>query len=94
MPEETEAFVATVSGRVQGVGFRYSARDKAIGFGLTGWVRNEWDGNVSVRAEGKRENLDRFLEWLRNGPPGAYVASVDFRWVKAHETYRTFSIEF
>ena len=93
IPEGTEAFTAQVSGRVQGVGFRYSARDKALRLGLTGWVSNEYDGTVSILAEGRRENLDRFLEWLRRGPPGAWVSAVDFRRVEPRGTYRTFSIE-
>jgi acylphosphatase len=93
IPEGIEAFTALVSGRVQGVGFRYSARDKAIRLGLTGWVRNEYDGTVSVLAEGPRAKLDHFLEWLRRGPPGAWVSAVDFRRIEPHGTYRTFSIE-
>jgi acylphosphatase len=73
IPEGIEAFTALVSGRVQGVGFRYSARDKAIRLGLTGWVRNEYDGTVSVLAEGPRAKLDHFSRMASQRPPWGLV---------------------
>ncbi|MDO4313474.1 MAG: acylphosphatase [Eubacteriales bacterium] len=62
-------------GRVQGVGFRYTARLAADSLGLTGWVKNEWDGTVSMEVQGRemlvnkllvRLNTDRFIrvEWV------------------------------
>lgn len=50
------------SGRVQGVGFRATVRDIARGFQVSGWVRNEADGSVSLAAEGVSAEIDRFLE--------------------------------
>ena len=67
---------ATVTGRVQGVGFRWFARDRAAALGLSGWVRNRADGSLEVLAEGPVEALDAFEEALRLGPPGAAVGSV------------------
>jgi acylphosphatase len=68
---------ATVHGRVQGVGFRFSARSKATRLGVAGWVRNDPSGTVSVLCEGPRNRVERFLEWLRQGPPSARVTKVN-----------------
>ena len=70
------AFYALVQGRVQGVGFRYSALREAERLKLSGWVRNSADGDVEIWAEGPPETLDLFFAWLRKGPPYARVDSV------------------
>ena len=86
------AIHAHVSGRVQGVGFRYSCRDEARRLGLSGWVRNEWNGDVEVWAEGGGEKLETFLLWLRRGPPGARVDSLDVE-KRPGAGYKGFGIE-
>ncbi|MCD7745906.1 MAG: acylphosphatase [Lachnospiraceae bacterium] len=53
-------------GRVQGVGFRYHAMWAARPLGLTGWVKNEWDGTVSMEVQGDRESINRMLEHLNS----------------------------
>jgi Acylphosphatases len=53
-------------GRVQGVGFRYSVRQTAKGFAVTGWVRNLHDGRVEMQATGEAEEVQAFLEAIRN----------------------------
>ena len=63
-------------GRVQGVGFRYRAAERAMDLGLTGWVRNLPDGSVEVEAQGPSEQLRQFLDWLGHGPPAARVSRV------------------
>ena len=65
-----------VSGRVQGVGFRYFVSEAALRDGLTGWVRNLPDGQVEARAEGDAEALDRLERHIRRGPPAARVVEV------------------
>jgi acylphosphatase len=65
-----------VSGRVQGVGFRYFAADAARREGLTGSVRNLDDGRVEAMAEGEAESVDRFERALRRGPSRARVEYV------------------
>jgi acylphosphatase len=66
-----------VSGRVQGVGFRYSTAIEAKRLGLVGWVRNRADGTVEVEAEGTDAAITDFLAWLDKGPPGASVLRVE-----------------
>jgi acylphosphatase len=91
-PLPPAAFHALVYGRVQGVGFRYSCYHEARRLGLTGWVRNKPDGNVEVWAEGNKEKLDLFLQWLRRGPPGARVDQVRYDICPPAGTYRIFEI--
>ncbi len=83
-----------VDGRVQGVGFRWSAVDAARRLGVTGWVRNLPDGRVEAMVEGPAGAVDRMVEWLRAGPRGARVTSVQV----AEEPYRgeftRFTIEY
>jgi acylphosphatase len=65
---------------VQGVGFRAFGAREARRLGVVGWIRNELDGNVSVVAEGEDSAVEAFLTWLKHGPPGARVVSVDADW--------------
>ena len=65
-----------VSGRVQGVGFRYSAVQAASSFGLKGYIRNESDGSVYIEAEGMEAGLELFLDWCRKGPGHGRVDKV------------------
>jgi len=62
-----------VSGRVQGVGFRYFAQEAASVEGISGWVRNLPDGRVEAFLEGDREAVDRVERQLRRGPRGARI---------------------
>ncbi len=65
-----------ISGRVQGVGFRYFAKDVADREGVTGWVRNLPDGRVEAQVEGEDEAVTRVERALRHGPGGARVQTV------------------
>ena len=66
-----------ISGRVQGVGFRYFTEAVAAREGLHGWVRNLPDGRVEAAAEGEADAVERFERAVRHGPPGARVDAVD-----------------
>ena len=77
MKGKDAAFFARVRGRVQGVGFRYSAIREAARLRLNGYVRNADDGAVEVWAEGSEENLALFLKWLNKGPQFSRVDKVD-----------------
>lgn len=65
-----------VSGKVQGVFFRASARNEALRLGLQGHARNLADGSVEVVASGDDMAMDQFEQWLRQGPPAARVDEV------------------
>lgn len=71
-----EYIQALIYGQVQGVGFRFHTRRKALSLQLEGWVRNLSDGSVEARGEGTTEGVAAFLEWLHQGPPGARVDRV------------------
>jgi acylphosphatase len=80
----TSSYRFTVSGQVQGVGYRYSAMAQARRLGLTGWVANRDDGAVEGLACGDDAVLAQFREWLQRGPPAARVARVE--WAPVAET--------
>ncbi|MEO5853603.1 MAG: acylphosphatase [Nocardioides sp.] len=75
----TCAVDVTVTGRVQGVAFRYHAQEQARRLGVTGWVRNEPDGSVVAHLEGEEEAVGSLVAWCREGPPYARVSGVDVR---------------
>jgi len=66
-----------VSGRVQGVGFRYLLEREAAVAGLAGWARNTAEGTVEAVLEGSPSAVEDVLQWMRHGPRGAVVVSVD-----------------
>lgn len=85
---------ATVTGRVQGVGYRYFVRREADRLGLTGYVRNAPDGQtVEVVAEGEERALASLEEALRRGPGSARVTRVDAQLGAATGTFSRFSVE-
>ena len=83
---------ATVEGRVQGVGFRNFVYDNANRLGLMGWVRNSWDGNVEVLAEGERGSLEKLLGKLNRGPQSSFVLKVTPEWQEATGEFSHFSV--
>jgi acylphosphatase len=66
----------TISGRVQGVGFRWALRAQASALGLAGWVRNRRDGSVEAVLGGPPAALEALIAWAQRGPPGARVDRV------------------
>ena len=84
---------AFVSGRVQGVGYRYFVYEHASSLGLTGWVCNLKDGSVEVVAEGSTEALETLLAELERGPGGSRVSEVKTNWSVASGEFYLFSIE-
>ena len=67
------AVQVVVTGRVQGVGFRWSAMDRAESLGVNGWVRNLYDGSVEAWIEGTDAQVAQMIEWMREGPSWASV---------------------
>lgn len=80
-----------VSGRVQGVGYRFSTLDEAHSRGITGWVRNLPDGRVEAVFEGSEEVVKEMICWCHQGPPASVVKDVVVEYEKP-EGLRQFDI--
>jgi acylphosphatase len=89
---ENVRLFAIVKGRVQGVGFRAFVNGQAVKLGITGWVRNRWDGTVEVLAEGERQQLDQLVVALHRGPRSSYVTAVNPTWETATGEFSTFRV--
>ena len=90
-----EALNIRVAGRVQGVGFRYSAQQRASRLRLSGWVRNERDGSVQMHCEGQPEQIAALLDWLESGGPSyARIDSIDQSPSAVQGTFHGFSVEY
>jgi len=81
-----------VSGRVQGVWFRASAKEYAHRLGLTGWVRNRPDGHVELVACGPAPAREALREWLKRGPELAQVRKLSCRTIELEEKFADFTI--
>ena len=84
-----------ISGRVQGVGYRYSTRENAIALGVVGWVRNLPNGQVEALLEGESEQVNSLVKWCHSGPPAAKVTAVETHvetQAQALERFETFEI--
>lgn len=90
-----DSFKALVSGRVQGVGYRYFALRKGRGLGLNGYAKNLPGGQVEVAAAGSRAALENFISELRTGPSVSMVKDVDVDWNNNDaDKYSGFKIEY
>lgn len=83
-----------VTGRVQGVYYRAETRDQATALGLTGWVKNRPDRSVEVVVEGGREDVEKLIDWCRQGPPVAEVTGVSVLWENYTGEFTKFKITF
>jgi acylphosphatase len=80
------------SGHVQGVGFRYTVRSLTTGFEVTGTVRNLPDGRVELVSEGTKEELEAFLEAIRDSEVGRFIRQEQNVWSEAKNEFRGFDI--
>ncbi|MEM2908391.1 MAG: acylphosphatase [Candidatus Hadarchaeales archaeon] len=81
-----------VSGRVQGVFFRYETKERADELGVTGWVKNLPDGRVEAIFEGEKDKVEKMVNFCRAGPPGARVTKVEVFWEDYKGEFQSFSI--
>lgn len=80
--EQTVSFVRLiVKGRVQGVFYRQTTKEKARQLSLSGWVANCLDGSVMIEAWGSKIALEELIKWCWQGPPSGKVVSVDIQWL-------------
>ncbi|MFW5998273.1 MAG: acylphosphatase [Bacillota bacterium] len=83
-----------LSGRVQGVGFRASARRKAGEIGVKGWVRNLYDGRVEAVIEGNKTEVQKMVKYLRKGPSFARVEDIEIHKEKYRDEFKNFTIRY
>ncbi len=89
-----KAVLAEISGRVQGVGYRYFALKQATQLGLTGYVKNRFNGSVEVFAQGESNMVELFLRILEQGPHFAEVELLRQEKVELTNAYDSFIIEY
>ena len=95
MTEQIRALRINVTGRVQGVGFRYTTQQKALRLGLTGWVRNERDGSVEIMCEGTAEQIAALLDWLEaGGPSHSRIVGIEHYTLEPKGVFSRFSVEY
>jgi acylphosphatase len=101
VPEQSPAVTHTTnrhrlkvfySGRVQGVGFRYTAKNVAAGFEITGIVRNLSDGRVELVAEGAREELEAFRQAIREARLAGFIRGEKADWAAAQNEFTGFEV--
>ncbi len=83
-----------ISGAVQGVGFRYWAVRESAAFGVTGYVRNLYDGSVEAVLEGPRDDVTDFEGVLRHGPPYGRIRRVDAVDEEPRGEFASFDVKF
>jgi len=81
-----------ISGKVQDVGYRYTAQQIANEYQLTGWVQNKINGDVEIIAEGSQHQLDQFISWTKQGPKFADVKQVVINKLTANNTFTQFRV--
>ena len=81
-----------ISGRVQGIGFRWQTRLRAKELKIEGWIRNNPDGTVEAFIQGNEEAIIHMIQWFKDGPPGAKVEALDLSWQKPNPKIKGFNI--
>lgn len=83
-----------VSGRVQGVGFRFRTKLKAEGLNLVGWVRNLDDGRVEILVEGEEENIKKLESWLKSEPFFTKIENLEIEEIIPSNQFESFEIRY
>ncbi|WP_394237806.1 acylphosphatase [Niallia oryzisoli] len=83
-----------VSGKVQGVGYRYFSQMKAVQYGVTGWAKNLADNSVEIVAVGSKDQLDPFVEELRIGNPFSKISDMEITESEVTEQFNSFTIKY
>ena len=83
-----------VTGRVQGVFFRQSARVMAIKNNVNGWVRNLGDGRVEIVAEGQESNIDALVDWCKTGPANSRVDEFELSEENSTDEFENFEVRY
>ena len=94
MIENIKTYELVLSGRVQGVGFRYFVESIGGRFGITGLVRNTFDRKVEVVCQGEEEDLKKFVDAVKKGPSFSVITDVKIEEIKDSKKYNIFEIKF
>lgn len=89
-----KAIKANIKGRIQGVGYRADTHKKATQLGINGYVRTTSGNEIEVLAEGEKENLEKLIEFLEEGPTGAEIEKFDVEWIEPENEYFRFTIKY
>jgi acylphosphatase len=88
-----KAYLIRVIGDVQGVSYRYFAKNEAKKLGLVGWAKNEHDGSVTIFIQGEPEKVQMFVELSKEGSPMATVKDVSIKKVNPEESINNFEVK-
>ena len=91
-PKNTLTLNMKITGKVQGVGFRYFVLQQAQELGIKGWVSNKPNGDVEALAQGEKADLEQFIAKVKEGPSFSRVDDVNLIWVNEGEQYFSFEI--
>jgi len=89
-----ETYNLLLSGRVQGVGFRYFTEVRASRYNIKGYVRNTYDNKVEILCQGEPDNLDKFILEVKNGPSFSHITSIEMEEIKDSPIYDSFEIKY
>ena len=94
MVENIKTYRLLLSGRVQGVGFRYFVEAIAGKYGVNGYVKNTFDRKVEVVCQGEEEDLRQFIDEVKKGPAFSVVTDIKIEEIKGSKKYSIFEIKF
>lgn len=94
MIENIKTYELELTGRVQGVGFRYFVESIAGRFGITGFVKNTFDRKVEIVCQGEEKDLKKFVDEVKKGPSFSVVTDVKIEEIKDSKKYNIFEIKF
>lgn len=89
---QTKSIYMILSGRVQGVGFRYFALHKAVELGISGWVSNTIDNKLEIEATGDPDKLEVFIDWMKTGPTRAIIKTISVNEITPSRDFTNFTI--
>ena len=91
-PKNTLTLNMKITGKVQGVGFRFFVQQQAQKLGINGWVSNKSNGDVEALAQGEKADLEQFIAKVKEGPSFSRVDNVNLEWMNKGEQYFGFEI--
>ena len=90
--EDTLTVNMKITGKVQGVGFRFFVQQQAQKLGINGWVSNKSNGDVEALAQGEKADLEQFIAKIKEGPSFSRIDNVNLEWMNKGEQYFGFEI--